>query len=315
MSGEKERLIVVLGPTAVGKTELSIGLAKKLGSRIISGDSMLVYRGFDIGTAKPSLKEREGVRHELIDILDPESSFNVTDFLALAREKITEANKKGELPVLAGGTGLYIKALLEGYEFNKAGGDDEYRAGLAKLAEEKGRQYLHDMLAREDPKTAARLHINDFRRVVRALEVCHFCGERISTSKAPETEGLVCKAFVAGLRRDRAELYGRINRRVDIMLEAGLVDEVRGLLAGGVPRNAQALKGIGYKEILSYLDGEYTLEQASAEIKKNTRHFAKRQFTWYRKMPYIRWYDTDRAEKTEILEQVYSDAKEFFDFA
>lgn len=314
MTIKKERLIVVLGPTAVGKTALAVNLAKKLNSRVISGDSMLVYKGFDIGSAKPSLEERQGVPHELIDILEPTASFNVTEFVSRAKEKISEANKAGEIPVLAGGTGLYIKSLLEGYEFNQTAGDDKYRQYLEQLAAEKGREYIHAMLSAVDPEAAKRLHVNDFRRIIRALEVYHLGGEKISTDNKFEEQGLAYDVFTAGLRWERAALYDRINRRVDIMIEKGLVDEVQNLLASGVPREAQAMKGIGYKEIAEYLLSECSLEKAVNEIKKGTRHFAKRQFTWYRKMPYIRWYDADMLNGDEILDKVYSDIKDAFAF-
>ena len=239
---KRERLIAVLGPTASGKTALSVALAKRLGTEIISGDSMLVYRGFDIGSAKPDEAERCGIRHWLLDILPPDAEFNVTDFQTEASKIITGLNEKGLIPVLAGGTGLYAKALLEGYDFNSFSGDDEYRVSLERLAEEHGKEYVHAMLEKVDPETAARLHVNDFRRVVRA--------------------------FVIGLRWERAVLYERINRRVDLMMEQGLVNEVRQLMAAGVSRTAQAMKGIGYKETAAYLDGECSLDEAVYEIKK-----------------------------------------------
>lgn len=310
----KERLIVILGPTAAGKTVLSVTLAKKLKSRIISGDSMLVYKGFDIGTAKPDLAERQGVRHELIDILEPAESFNVTDFVTLAREKIHEANCAGEVPVLAGGTGLYIKSLLEGYEFNVTEGDQEYRKHLEKLAEERGREYVHSLLAAVDREAAGRIHANNFRRVVRALEVHQLGGETISTDNRLAEDGLSYDALVIGLRRERAVLYERINQRVEAMLTAGLVNEVKNLLGSGVPKDAQSMKGIGYKEIVAYLDGNCSLDEAVTEIKKGTRHFAKRQFTWYRKMPYIQWFDLDGTDESALAAKVFELATGFFDF-
>lgn len=310
---KKERLIVILGPTAVGKTALAVALARRLRSRIISGDSMLVYKGFDIGTAKPDMTERQGVQHELIDILEPADSFNVTDFVMMAQEKIHEANCAGEIPILAGGTGLYVKSLLEGYEFNITEGDPEYRRHLEQLAEERGREYVHSLLAAVDKEAAARIHANNFRRVVRALEVHQLGGETISTDKRLAEDGLSYDALVIGLRRERSALYERINRRVDVMMAAGLVAEVKNLLAAGVRPDAQAMKGIGYKEIIAYLDGECSLEEAVSEIKKGTRHFAKRQFTWYRKMPYIQWFDIDNMGTGELMAKAYESAAEFFD--
>ena len=307
---KRERLIAVLGPTASGKTALSVALAKRLGTEIISGDSMLVYRGFDIGSAKPDAAERCGVKHWLLDILPPDAEFNVTDFQTEASKIITGLNEKGLIPVLAGGTGLYAKALLEGYDFNSFSGDDEYRGSLERLAEEHGKEYVHAMLEKVDPETAARLHVNDFRRVVRALEVWHLGREKISQKK--EEGRLLYDAFVIGLRWERAVLYERINHRVDLMMEQGLVNEVRHLMAAGVSRTAQAMKGIGYKETAAYLDGECSLDEAVYEIKKATRHFAKRQLTWYRKMPYIHWFDADGKTTEELLQEILPKIEEFF---
>lgn len=307
---KRERLIAVLGPTASGKTALSVALAKRLGTEIISGDSMLVYRGFDIGSAKPDEAERCGIRHWLLDILPPDAEFNVTDFQTEASKIITGLNEKGLIPVLAGGTGLYAKALLEGYDFNSFSGDDEYRVSLERLAEEHGKEYVHAMLEKVDPETAARLHVNDFRRVVRALEVWHLGREKISQKK--EEGRLLYDAFVIGLRWERAVLYERINRRVDLMMAQGLVNEVRQLMAAGVSRTAQAMKGIGYKETAAYLDGECSLDEAVYEIKKATRHFAKRQLTWYRKMPYIHWFEADGKTTEELLQEILPKIEEFF---
>ncbi|MCR5447165.1 MAG: tRNA (adenosine(37)-N6)-dimethylallyltransferase MiaA [Schwartzia sp.] len=307
---KRERLIAVLGPTASGKTALSVALAKRLGTEIISGDSMLVYRGFDIGSAKPDTAEQCGIRHWLLDILPPDAEFNVTDFQTEASKIITGLNEKGLIPVLAGGTGLYAKALLEGYDFNSFSGDDEYRVSLERLAEEHGKEYVHAMLEKVDPETAARLHVNDFRRVVRALEVWHLGREKISQKK--EEGRLLYDAFVIGLRWERAVLYERINRRVDLMMEQGLVNEVRQLMAAGVSRTAQAMKGIGYKETAAYLDGESSLDEAVYEIKKATRHFAKRQLTWYRKMPYIHWFEADGKTTEELLQEILPKIEEFF---
>ena len=299
----QDKLIVILGPTATGKTRLAVRIAKELRTSIVSGDSMLVYRGLDIGSAKPDEAERGGVRHALIDIMDPaDESFNAADFQRLAVEEIHAVNKSGSIPILAGGTGLYLKALLEGYRFNKTHEDGEYRTSLERLAEDRGKAYIHKMLEEVDPETAARLHVNDFRRVVRALEVWRLGQERISSDK--REDGLVYDACVIGLRSDRKILYERIEKRVDAMIAAGLEEEVRRLLAGGVPQSARAMQGIGYKEMAAYIDGEVSLAEAVANIKKATRHFAKRQFTWYRKMPYIHWLDIDAIRFEELAETV-----------
>lgn len=298
----KEKLLVILGPTASGKTSLSIELAKKLDTEIISGDSMLVYRGFDIGSAKPTVEEMSGIKHHMINVRNYDESFSVTDFITDVKQIITTLNQQGKIPILCGGTGLYIKSLLEGYEFNNTGGDPEYRAYLERLAEEKGREFVFDMLRKVNPEAADRLHINNFRRVIRALEVYHIGGEQISTERrsavnsddvVEQTSELVYDAYVTGISWRREDLYQRINKRVDIMMAAGLEQEVRNLLSAGVSCSCQPMKSIGYKEMVSYINGECSLEKAVDDIKKNTRHFAKRQLTWYRKMPYIQWYADD----------------------
>lgn len=284
-----ERLLVLLGPTASGKTALSIKLAHALQTEIISGDSMLVYQGFDIGTAKPTVEEMDGIRHHMVDILPPDASFNLMDFLTQAKELITSLNNKGKLPILVGGTGLYIQSLLEGYELNQQNEDKDYRLGLEKLAQERGREHVHQLLAQVNPEAAKRLHPNDLRRVIRALEVQHLGGSEVSRSKA----GQIYDAYVAGLSWERSVLYDRINQRVELMLQQGLQREIQQLLASGVSSSCQAMKGIGYKEMLSAVQqGEDSPEFLAAvdNVKKNSRHFAKRQLTWYRRMPYIHWY-------------------------
>lgn len=308
---KKERLVVLIGPTAVGKTALSLALARRLDAEIISGDSMLFYRGFDIGTAKPTKEERAAVPHHFIDILAPEASFNVMDFQRLAREEIGRIAARGKLPLVVGGTGLYIKSLLEGYVFNETSGDRAYREKLERLAQEKGKAFVHGLLQEADPEAAARLHINDFRRVVRALEVASLGNEHISEQREAAGGELAYDAYVIGLRRERQALYARIEERVDAMLEAGFADEVRSLLAEGVPRDCPAMKGIGYREMLAYLAGSMDLPLAAAEIKKATRHFAKRQLTWFRKMPYVHWYAASQGEEL-LLEKICTDIRRSF---
>lgn len=314
MTEKKPRLVVILGPTASGKTALSVELAKALGTEIISGDSMLVYKGFDIGSAKPTLKERGGVLHHLIDVREPWESYNVTDFVTEAGRLIAELNGRGKLPLLAGGTGLYVKALLEGYEFNETEGHAAYRAELEELGRRRGREYVHSLLAEADPETAARLHPNNFRRIVRALEVHHFGGERISQARTaatdPEGASLCYDALVLGLARERQGLYERINRRVEQMFAEGLEQEVRKLSDSGITRAMQAMKGIGYKETAAYLEGEMSREEAVELIQKSTRHFAKRQMTWYRKMPYIHWLPADTLSGEELLAAALSAIRE-----
>ncbi|WP_378952528.1 tRNA (adenosine(37)-N6)-dimethylallyltransferase MiaA [Pelosinus sp. sgz500959] len=301
-----ERMIAVIGPTAVGKTKVSIDLAKMLGTEIISGDSMLVYKDMNIGTAKPSMDERSNIHHHLIDILEPNEDFSVVEFKERASQHITQINQQGHIPVLAGGTGLYVKALLEGYQFNPTPSDEELRNKLDLLAKEHGNQYLHDQLAKVVPSAAERLHPNDLRRVIRALEVYYLSGDTISQNKLVEEQELLYDAVVIGLTMDRKLLYSRINQRVDLMMEQGLVDEVTRLLAKGVPINCQGMQGIGYKEIVRYLQGEMDLLTATDNIKQATRNFAKRQLTWYRKMPYITWFDVnDFSDYNQMMESFY----------
>lgn len=308
----KEKLIVILGPTAVGKTDLSIELAKELQTEIISGDSMLFYRGFDIGSAKPALAERQGIVHHLVDNLEPWENFNVTDFVREAKRLIHELNAQGKIPIIAGGTGLYIKALLEGYEFNETADHSGYRQQLTALAEEKGRDYIHGLLQAADPEAAERIHQNNLRRVIRALEVAHFGGEQISRQKEYGEGDLCYNVYVAGLNRERQGLYERINKRVELMFAAGLEQEVQRLLKQGITREMQAMQGIGYKETAAYLAGEMSREAAVELIQKSTRHFAKRQLTWYRKMPYIHWYMADEMTAAELQRNVLEDLAGFF---
>ena len=312
---EKERLIVILGPTAVGKTDLSIALAQKLDTEIISGDSMLFYKGFDIGSAKPTIEERAGIVHHLVDNLEPWENFNVTDFVREAQGLITELNQQGKIPIIAGGTGLYIKALLEGYEFNETADHSDYRQEMMTLAEARGREYVHSLLAEVDPEAAERIHANNVRRVIRALEVAHFGGEQISCQKESsedDADSLCYDVYVAGLNRERQGLYARINQRVELMFAAGLEQEVQHLLDSGINREMQAMQGIGYKETAAWLDGEMTKAEAVELIQKSTRHFAKRQLTWYRKMPYIHWYMADELSADELLADVTADIRNYF---
>lgn len=301
------KVIVIIGPTAVGKTALSIDLAKKLNSEIISGDSMLIYKGFDIGTAKPSVAEQAGIKHHLIDVLEPNSSFSVTEFKERAAELVDNINARGKIPVIAGGTGLYTKALLENYNFNKTSANEDYRLSLEQIAKEQGKEQLHKMLETVDPKSAQRLHINDTRRVIRALEVFHQGGEYISQDKELNSNNLLAyDAVVIGLNMDRAKLYERINNRVDIMMENGLLDEVKLLLHNGVKKDCQAMQAIGYKELVWYLEGICSLEFAVDKIKQATRNFAKRQLTWFRRMSYIKWYNVTE-NKSDLVEEIYKE--------
>ena len=276
----KEKLITILGPTASGKTALGVYLAKALGSVVISGDAFQVYRRMDIGTAKVTKAEAEGVPHFLVDCLEPTESYSAADFQEKAKAIIHEENEKGRIPIVVGGTGLYIQSLLEGYEFlPKVGGRSRWEHLLA----EEGKEALIEELQ----KRGADVPI-DPQRMVRKLELLSSGNKDREAGKA---HTLIYDGPVLGIAMDRAILYDKINKRVHQMMEARLLEEVRSLLETGVPETCQAMKGIGYREMIPVVRGERTLEEAEELIQKNTRHFAKRQLTWYRRMPYIHWVE------------------------
>lgn len=281
----KRKIVVILGPTATGKSHCAIALAKKYNGEIISGDSMCVYRKMNIGTAKPTAEELAQVPHHLIDVLPPEASFNACDFQQQAGALIEDICSRGKLPIIAGGTGLYIKALLEGYTFNSVEEDSQLRATLEKEAQELGADKLHARLAELDPVAAERTHPNNVRRVVRALEAA-LKGETVGQEGAAEPP---YDALVFGLEMERAALYNRINKRVDLMLEAGLLQEVKQLLEEGLSPECQSMQSIGYRQLVWYFRDGMPYEEAVDKLKQATRNFAKRQITWYKKMPYIEW--------------------------
>lgn len=285
----KQKVVVILGATATGKSHCAIELAKKFHGEIISGDSMLVYRDMDIGTAKPTAAELAAAPHHLVNILPPEASFNVVDFQQQAARLIKIINERGHLPIIAGGTGLYIKALLEGYAFSSVEGNGELRRQLEAQAQAGGGAALYERLRQLDPAAAERIHPNNVRRVVRALEAA-MGGDGVSASGAAE---MPYDAVVIGLDMERVALYERINKRVDAMLAAGLEQEVRGLLARGVSPDCQSMQSIGYRQMVWYLNGSMSYEGAVDKLKQATRNFAKRQITWYKKMPYIHWLHLD----------------------
>lgn len=287
---QKEKVVVILGPTATGKSHCAIELAKSFHGEIISGDSMLVYRDMNIGTAKPTAEELAAVPHHLVNILPPEASFSVVDFKEQAQRLITEINARGHLPIIAGGTGLYIKALLEDYAFNSVSENSELREQLTREAEQQGAAALHARLAALDAAAAERIHPNNVRRVVRALEAA-LSGEQVNQYTANESP---YDALVIGLEMERSALYERINKRVDIMLEQGLEQEVRSLLARGVSPDCQSMQSIGYRQMVWYLNGSLPYDEAVDKLKQATRNFAKRQITWYKKMPYIKWLQLEK---------------------
>ncbi|MBO8170915.1 MAG: tRNA (adenosine(37)-N6)-dimethylallyltransferase MiaA [Bacillaceae bacterium] len=301
---EKENLMVIIGPTAVGKTALSLELARQFDAEIISGDSMQVYRGMDIGTAKATPEERAVVPHHLIDIRDPDEEFSVADFQRLAIPLITELNQKGKLPMIVGGTGLYIEAVTHQFKFARAGQDENIRHKYRRIAEEYGKEVLHQQLARIDPQTAERLHPNDVKRVIRALEIYELTGKTMSEYQERERESPY-NLLMIGLTMERKQLYHRINQRVDIMMEQGLGDEVKKLLESGYSPQLTSMQGLGYKELVPYINGEIPLEDAVQTIKKRTRQFAKRQLSWFRRMKEVEWFDvTDRSQWDRIVENI-----------
>ncbi|MDO5362708.1 MAG: tRNA (adenosine(37)-N6)-dimethylallyltransferase MiaA [Eubacteriales bacterium] len=296
----KKPLIVLTGPTAVGKTKLSIALAKAVNGEIISADSMQVYKYMDIGSAKIREEEMQGIRHYLVDELLPEEEFHIVRFQQMAKAAMEEIYAKGKIPILVGGTGFYIQAVTRDIDFTEAEQDDGYRKELEALASEKGNEYLHRMLEKVDPKSAKEIHANNVKRVIRALEFYHQNHTPISSHNQEQKEHTSPYNLVYFvLNAPRELLYERIDKRVDEMLEEGLVDEVRRLKEMGYHKGMVSMQGLGYKEILSYLEGEYPLEEAVRILKRDTRHFAKRQLTWFRREPEVTWVNKDEFDYDE----------------
>lgn len=299
----KKPIVVLTGPTAVGKTELSIQLAKVIGGEIISADSMQVYKHMDVGSAKITPEEMDGVRHYLVDELEPFDEFHVVKFQEYTQKYLNEIYAHGKIPIIAGGTGFYIQALLNDIDFTEQESDSAYRKELEALAEEHGNQYLHDRLKEVDPESAEAIHPNNRKRVIRALEFYQETGRKISEHNAKEqmrTSPYNFAYFV--LNDERSHLYKRIDARVDKMIEDGLEAEVRRLKEMGCTKDMVAMQGIGYKEMLSYLDGSYSLEEAVYIIKRETRHFAKRQITWFKRERDVIWLNKNEFDyKNEAI--------------
>ena len=309
----KKPLIVLTGPTAVGKTSLSISLAKAVNGEIISADSMQVYKGMDIGSAKIRKEEMQGVTHYLVDILEPEEEFHIVKFQELAKAALEEIYAKGKIPILVGGTGFYIQAVTRDIDFTQAEQETSYREELEQFAKEKGAEYLHEKLREVDSKSAENIHANNVKRVIRALEFYHQNGTPISEHNEEQKKQVSpynLAYFV--LNAPREILYERIDRRVDQMMEEGLLEEVKSLRERGCHRGMVSMQGLGYKEILAYLEGEYPLEEAVRILKRDTRHFAKRQLTWFRREQDVIWVDKEQFHwnEAEILEYMMSVLKE-----
>lgn len=310
---KKKPLIILTGPTAVGKTNLSIALAKKINGAVISADSMQVYKGMDIGSAKITPEEMQGIRHYLVDIQNPDEPFDVVRFQELAKKALSEIYRNGQIPIVVGGTGFYIQALLYDIDFTSQDEDTSLRQYYESIAKENGAHYLHELLQKVDPVSAAQIHENNIKRVIRALEFYEKTGTPISEHNARERQKQSpydFRYFV--LNDDRSKLYARIEQRIDQMLECGLIDEVKELKRQGFTKDMVSMQGLGYKEILSWLDGDISFDEAVYILKRDTRHFAKRQLTWFRRERDVIWINKPEFDYNEnailhfILEQCFT---------
>lgn len=311
----KKNLVILLGPTGIGKTDLSLKLAKALNGEIISCDSMQIYKYMDIGSAKVSTDDQLEIKHHMVDIVYPEEEFTVADFKRKAEAIINDLNNKGKLPIVTGGTGLYINSLVYNLNFTRVGADYELRAELEDLAEKNGAKVVHNILTNVDPESAKKLHPNDLKRVIRAIEIYKLSGTTMSQyNKNFRTEVTDYNLSMIGLTMDRQNLYERINLRVDKMIEAGLIDEVKFLLDKGYTKDLVSMQGIGYKEFIDYLDDKMTLEDTIDLVKKKSRNYAKRQLTWFRRDNRIKWFDKDEYLKEEdILKDIITEIKSSID--
>lgn len=301
-------LLVLVGPTAVGKTEISISLCKKQGGEVVSADSVQVYRYLDIGSAKPTIKERQEIPHHLIDVVDPAVNFTVFDYQNLARQSISDIYKRGKLPILTGGTGLYIKAVVDEYNFRSGKVNPLIRKRLEEILELRGKEYLYRFLQQIDPLTAQKVHPNDIRRIMRAFEFYYLTGEPISLQrKLTETKKSRYNLIMVGLTAKRNILYERINERVDLMIKRGFLEEVIGLLEKGYSGDLKSLQSLGYSHMSKYLQGKWDWENTIATFKRDTRRYAKRQLTWFRADKRIYWYEIDEQRDLKpILESICS---------
>ena len=301
----KREIIVICGPTAVGKTKYAIETALHVGGEVVSCDSMQLYKYMDIGSAKPTPEEQAQVKHHLVDEIDPGEAFSVAKYQKMAKDAIEDIFSRGKTPVIAGGTGLYLNALLYDMDFSAPPRDEAYREQLYKDAEEFGAVYLHNKLQMVDPKAAERIHPNNIKKVVRALEAAEE-GNKVKdfATELQPTKDYTCKLI--GLTRDRAELYDRINLRVDLLMDMGLLEEVRSLLDMGLTEGDISMKGIGYKEIIGYYNDEYDLDEAIRLVKKNSRRYAKRQLTWFKRYDDMQWFDISTYENDEAcLKEIF----------
>ncbi|NPC92683.1 tRNA (adenosine(37)-N6)-dimethylallyltransferase MiaA [Bacillus sp. WMMC1349] len=303
MNKNKPSVIVMIGPTAVGKTQLSVMLAASLNAEIISGDSMQIYRKMDIGTAKIKEEEMNGIRHHLLDIKDATEPFSVAEYQQIVREKIAEIEDRGKLPMIVGGTGLYIQSVLYDYSFTEEAGDSKFRAEMERLAVEKGNEYVHSLLKERDTKAAEAIHQNNVRRVIRALEILHTSKKTMSQHIKDQQKQLLYNTALVGLTMDRQVLYDRINNRVDLMMDEGLLEEARQFFEDEKVRHSQSVQAIGYKELFAYFEGRETLSEAVETLKRNSRRYAKRQLTWFRNKMDVTWFDMTPPVKIEQKKQ------------
>ncbi|NLP15864.1 MAG: tRNA (adenosine(37)-N6)-dimethylallyltransferase MiaA [Clostridiales bacterium] len=298
----KKPLIILTGPTAVGKTSLSVKLAKAVDGEIVSADSMQVYKYMDIGTAKITKDEMGDIPHYLISEFEPDEEFSVVKYQQLAKKYISSIHERNKIPILVGGTGFYIQAVLYDIDFEENESDTSYREELEQLALTKGSDYLHGLLAKVDPNSAKAIHPNNIKRIIRALEYIKLTGNPISAhneEQRSKESPYNYKYFV--LNRDRAKLYEIINRRVDVMIDNGLIDEVKNLLDMGYTKDMVSMQGLGYKEIIAYLEGEYSLNDAIDILKRDTRHYAKRQLTWFKRERDVLWVNKDDFKDEEAI--------------
>lgn len=291
MFDRSNTIIAVAGPTAVGKTKFAILLAQEFDGEVVSCDSMQLYKFMDIGSAKPTPEEMMLAKHHLVDLIDPRDEFSVAQYQKLAKAAIKDILDRGKTPIISGGTGLYLNSLLYDMDFSSAPGDNSYRDELTEIAEKYGREALHKMLEEQDPTAAAAIHPNNTKKIIRALERLKEGEGQIRQFSDITAETKDYETVLIGLTRERAELYDRINKRVDILMDEGLLEEVKGLADMGLTKENISMKGIGYKELMDYLDGISTLDAAIDTIKKNTRHYAKKQLTWFRRYDKIKWFN------------------------
>ena len=309
------KVIVIVGPTAVGKTKVAIQLAKRINGEIVSADSMQVYKNMDIGTAKPTTEEMEGIKHYMIDIVEPDQEFSVAKYKEMTLECMDDVIKSNKVPIIVGGTGLYINAVVENIEFSETISDCEYRKELGNKAEKEGAEFLHKELEDIDPQAAAKIHKNDLKRIIRALEVFKYTGKPISYHQQISKQNPSKYEFIMfGLTMNREKLYTRINQRVDKMLKGGLKQEVKKLIDMGISDKSTSMQGLGYKEMAGYFRGTKTIDEVTDIIKRDSRRYAKRQLTWFRRNACINWIDIEEDEKDDAIKKIinYLEANQMF---